>query len=120
MRRWVPLTTGLTASAALWLGGCAGPTETAEGSGDRAPQVAPESDRRERQAVVRVDGMACPFCTYNIQRQLEALEGVEGVEVSLDAGEARVTLSEDEPASEAQLRRAVESAGFTPTEVTMP
>jgi len=68
-------------------------------------------------AVVKIDGMACPFCTYNIQRQLEALDGVERTDVSLEKGEAYVTLSSSNPATEAQLRLAVESAGFTPTRV---
>jgi len=71
-------------------------------------------------AVIQIDGMACPFCTYNIQRQLEALDGVERTDVSLEKGEAYVTLSPHNPATADQLRRAVESAGFTPMRVRMP
>jgi len=71
-------------------------------------------------AVIQIDGMACPFCTYNIQRQLEALDGVERTDVSLEKGEAYVTLSPNNPATADQLRRAVESAGFTPMRVRMP
>ncbi len=72
------------------------------------------------QATIPINGMACPFCTYNIQRQIQALDGVEQVDVSLEKGEASVILSEQDAPTAQQLRGAVESAGFTPGEVQMP
>lgn len=98
--------------------------------GCQSAPVSPSSDQRvegtattqpaEPRAVLTINGMACPFCTYNIQRQLEALDGVQQVDVSLEKGEAYVTLSKQDPATAEQLRKAVESAGFTPTKVRMP
>lgn len=84
------------------------------------PATAVSSQETTPQAVIRIDGMACPFCTYNIQRQVEALDGVEAVDVSLDRGEAYVTLSKQNPPSAEQLREAVKSAGFTARKVQMP
>lgn len=100
------------------LGGC----QSAQVSqpSDQAIEDAATARPAEPHAVLTIDGMACPFCTYNIQRQVEALDGVQKVDVSLARGEAYVTLSERDPATAEQLRQAVESAGFTPTKVQMP
>ena len=85
------------------------------------PAVTPSTiEDAAPRATIRIDGMACPFCTYNIQRQVEAVEGVEHVDVSLEKGEAHVTLSEQNPPTAEQLRAAVESAGFTARQVRMP
>lgn len=84
------------------------------------PSAAPTSQEAAPQATIQINGMACPFCTYNIQRQIEALEGVQRVDVSLEKGQAYVTLSKRNPPTAEQLREAVESAGFTPGQVRMP
>lgn len=107
----------IVVSAILILTGCQGSPRVEQAATDAAPSATQPSGPR---AAVVIDGMACPFCTYNIQRQLEGVEGVERVDVSLEKGEATVTLSEQDPATAKQLREAVESAGFTPTEVRMP
>jgi len=104
-------------STALGVAGCASapPASSAD-----APAADTASGPHDRRAVVSVDGMFCPFCTYNVERQLRALDGVDRVDVSLDRAEAYVTLSEADPATAEQLRRAVESAGFTANRVEMP
>lgn len=105
----------IVTAAALVLGGCQA-TQSSSQVDQLDASITPASPR----AVVKIDGMACPFCTYNIQRQLEALDGVRQTDVSLKKGEAYVTLSSNNPATAEQLRRAVESAGFTATEVRIP
>lgn len=107
----------IVAVSGLLLAGCQSPPSSERAGDTRANPAAQPTESR---AVVVIDGMACPFCTYNIQRQLERVEGVERADVSLKKGEAYVTLSEQSPATAKQLRQAVESAGFTPTEVRMP
>jgi len=98
----------------LLLAGC----QTPPGTGGEPESSA--GGTTPARAVITIDGMACPFCTYNIQRQLEALEGVVKTDVSLEKGEAYVTLSPNKPATADQLRQAVRSAGFTASEVRMP
>ena len=36
--------------------------------------------------VMRVDGLACPYCAYGIERKLKKIEGVEQIDVDLDNG----------------------------------
>ncbi len=46
--------------------------------------------------------------------------GVRNVSISLGRGQADVLLSEESPASEASLRRAVDASGFTLRSIEMP
>lgn len=35
---------------------------------------------------MRVDGLACPFCAYGIEKKLKAIDGVSDIKVDLDKG----------------------------------
>jgi copper chaperone CopZ len=62
---------------------------------------------------VRVNGMACPFCAYGIEKKLRALPGARNVKVDLEGGRATF----EAPAgavTEQQIRQAIKEAGFTP------
>lgn len=60
-----------------------------------------------------VDGLACPFCAYGIEKQLGALDGVENVEMHIKDGAVVVVMAEGRALSEAAANRAVREAGFT-------
>lgn len=61
--------------------------------------------------VIAVAGMSCQGCVQSVTAALQALPGVEQVEVFLAAGQASVAC---DPAlvSATELRQAVEEAGF--------
>jgi copper chaperone CopZ len=61
---------------------------------------------------LRVDGLACPFCAYGIEKQLTALNGVQEVVVDLAAGAVRVTMKDGASLSEVVANQAVKDAGF--------
>ena len=65
------------------------------------------------QYALAVDGLACPFCAYGVEKQLTAIEGVESVEIDVKSGQVVVTLIEGMTLSEDTARQAVEDAGFT-------
>jgi periplasmic mercuric ion binding protein len=56
---------------------------------------------------------ACPFCAYGIEKRLNKVDGVTGVEVDVGKSTVNVTLQEGKPFSEERARQAVEEAGFT-------
>lgn len=60
-----------------------------------------------------VDGLACPFCAYGIEKQLLRVEGVERAETELEAGQVVVTLRDGATLDEPAARAAVEAAGFS-------
>ena len=65
------------------------------------------------QYALAVDGLACPFCAYGIEKRLSAIEGVESVETDVKSGQVVVTLAEGKTLTEEVARQAVEDAGFT-------
>ena len=65
------------------------------------------------QYALGVDGLACPFCAYGIEKKLSAIEGVEAIETDIKSGQVIVTLSDQKTLSEEAARKAVEDAGFS-------
>ena len=62
---------------------------------------------------LRVDGLACPFCAYGIEKELNRTDGVESIQIDINAGTVTVTMAEGATMTEAQAGRIVEDAGFT-------
>ena len=62
---------------------------------------------------LRVDGLACPYCAYGIEKKLKAIDGVQRVHVDLDRGLVEVDTRDDVTLTEPQLRQLFRDAGFT-------
>lgn len=62
---------------------------------------------------VYVDGLACPFCAYGVEKKLGQIAGVERVETNIAAGVVTVSVREGVSLDEATARTAVQAAGFT-------
>jgi mercuric ion binding protein len=62
---------------------------------------------------LRVDGLACPFCAYGIEKKLSSLKGVGKLAFDMEAGVVTVTMADGAVLDEAVARRAVKEAGFT-------
>ena len=60
-----------------------------------------------------VDGLACPFCAYGVEKKVGGLDGVEKVEIEIEDGLVSVTLADGATLDEATASRAVDEAGFT-------
>ena len=60
-----------------------------------------------------VDGLACPFCAYGVEKKVGGLDGVEKVEIEIEDGLVAVTLADGATLDEATAKRAVDEAGFT-------
>ena len=73
------------------------------------------------QIVLRVDGLACPFCAYGLEKKLERVSGVDRVDVRMDAGRVVLEPSPGAVVSTDSLERAVSDAGFSlrDTELTV-
>jgi len=63
--------------------------------------------------VVRVDGLACPFCAYGIEKQFSSLPGVTGTDVNLANGVVIVHVKSGARLDQAQIAKTVKDAGFT-------
>ncbi len=61
-----------------------------------------------------VNGMTCAHCVASVTEEISAIDGVEGVDVALNAGGASsVTVRSAAPIEAASIRAAVEEAGYT-------
>ena len=69
-----------------------------------------------RWAVLYVNGLGCPLCATNIEKQLERLKGVQSSAIDLGTGTATLALLHTPgttPPSPAAIHKAVTDAGFT-------
>jgi copper chaperone CopZ len=72
-------------------------------------------------AVLWVNGLGCPLCATNIDKQLERVKGVSKVDVDLSNGKVKLGLKPGGPhPSPAVLGEAVEDAGFTLVKIERP
>ena len=65
------------------------------------------------QYVIRVDGLACPFCAYGIEKKLKGVDGVEDVDVDLKSGVVRLNTRADVDLTEEQMEKLFKEASFT-------
>lgn len=57
-----------------------------------------------------VTGMTCGHCVASVTEEVTKIDGVTGVDVDLPTGAVKVT--SDAPVAEADVRAAVEEAGY--------
>lgn len=62
---------------------------------------------------IQTYGMNCPFCAYGIQKKIEALHGVKSARVDLATGMVTVRVTDGVTLQDQQMRKIVQSAGFT-------
>ena len=67
----------------------------------------------QTQYQLRVDGLACPFCAYGIEKELKRTEGVAAIAIDINAGIVTVTMAEGATMIEAKASQIVKDAGFT-------
>jgi len=76
---------------------------------------------------IRVDGLACPYCAYGIEKKLKAIDGVSDIKVDLDAGLVSLKTADGVTLGDEQMKTLFQDAGFTyrsmttaPVEETKP
>jgi copper chaperone CopZ len=67
---------------------------------------------------IRVDGLACPFCAYGLEKKLKDIKGVGDIEINVDKGIAILQNKQGESIELERIESTVEDAGFTPRKLT--
>jgi len=67
--------------------------------------------------VLQVDGLACPYCGYGVEKQFAKQDGVEGTDIDLDSGVVVVSVAPGTRFSDDELRQLVDDAGFALGEI---
>jgi copper chaperone CopZ len=110
----------LIASSLVWLTGCAssperatpGSTTSGAPSGDTTYDLASKTAIPADRVTLHVNGLSCPLCASNVNRQIGALGGVTSTEVNFERGTIELSLTDPRPSPFA-LERAIDRAGFT-------
>lgn len=79
--------------------------------------IASSSQADISRVTISVNGLACPFCVYGLEKKLKKVDGVESVEIDLKTGKAVLTLEKGKAPNLADFRTAVKKAGFTAGEI---
>ncbi len=60
---------------------------------------------------IKVEGMSCKHCVMAVEKALNGIDGVTGVNVDLDKGE--VSYNDTGSVNENVVKQAIEKAGYT-------
>ena len=62
---------------------------------------------------LEVDGLACPFCAYGLEKKLrEYIEDIEDLDINIEEGYVTFSFPKENKPSEEKLLKIVEEAGF--------
>jgi len=75
--------------------------------------TAPAVNAQVEQVTLRVDGLACPFCAYGVEKKLKKLKGYRSLDVLMNEGKIVIGWKSDEPVDLPGLNNAIKEAGFT-------
>ncbi|MBL4863273.1 MAG: heavy-metal-associated domain-containing protein [Crocinitomicaceae bacterium] len=67
---------------------------------------------------IRVDGLACPYCAYGIEKKFMQREIVKTFDIDFEKGLVKVTFKDGEDMTEPQLKHLFREAGFSYRSVT--
>lgn len=102
--------------ACLAVTGCAGQgrqfdNPEAKGEMRKAAQAGMGERLIGKSATLLVQGMACPSCAANIERQLMQTRGVLAVEIDVSNSVVRVALDPTDPPTHREVKEAIQYAG---------
>ncbi len=61
---------------------------------------------------IRVDGLACPYCAYGIEKKLNQIDGITFINMDLEKGIVTVK-AQDTKLEDEQLKQLFQDSGFT-------
>ena len=67
-----------------------------------------DTDTRKDMKIVKIKGMSCQHCVASTTKALEGVEGISGVQVNLEKGEA----SYEGEVDQQTIKEAIEKIGF--------
>ncbi len=62
---------------------------------------------------MRVDGLACPFCAFGVEKKLKAIKGANNIEIDLNKGLVKVDMPEGRKLTNEQMKKLFNDSGFT-------
>jgi mercuric ion binding protein len=66
---------------------------------------------------LRVDGLACPFCAYGLEKKLKRIDNLEKLDIKINEGLVILSFKEGAKIDKELISKKVKEAGFTPKEL---
>jgi copper chaperone CopZ len=66
---------------------------------------------------VQVDGLACPFCAYGLEKKIKKMKGSSDINIDIQQGFVFFRMPKENEPTEEALRKLVKDAGFTAREI---
>lgn len=63
---------------------------------------------------IEVDGLACPFCAYGLEKNHKQIVVVESIAINIDEGSVLLGIADGIQISESVVIEKIKAAGFTP------
>jgi copper chaperone CopZ len=73
------------------------------------PVAAVEENQK---AIIKVEGLYCPFCSYGLEKQVKKIKGFQNVQINIKEGTAEIEFKPGVKVPEKAILTAVEDAGF--------
>jgi len=70
-----------------------------------------------KKMIVHVDGMACPFCAFSVEKKLERIRGVDSLEIRINESRLVLWINPDVSVDSTVVKQKITEAGFTPRKV---
>ena len=70
-----------------------------------------------KQTLIIVSGLACPVCSYGLEKKLKQIDGIENLNIELKTGLVTFTMKEGKTVTEEVLKKKVIDAGYTMKEI---
>ncbi len=67
---------------------------------------------------MRVDGLACPFCAYGLEKKIKKIDGASDLFIEINEGYITFSVPDWKKPDEAALKKLVKEAGFTARDIT--
>lgn len=62
---------------------------------------------------MQVNGLACPFCAYGVEKKLSQVEGVKATYIDINNGRVEVRVTDTTHFTDEQMKKLLNAAGFT-------
>lgn len=73
-----------------------------------------KSDNGKKQYVkLEVEGLACPFCAYGLEKKINKIDGVENFDVNIKEGYVTFNVPKEKKVDKDELKNIVADAGFS-------
>ena len=69
------------------------------------------------EAQIHVEGLACPFCVYGVEKNLKRVPGVVSLLTTIRTGWVHIDMEPNAVLDTDALKEAIKKAGFTPSDI---